>query len=106
MVYIISRISYPSHKIQEVLQKQIKETENLKVDESLGETGLTALKTTEKGMLVISVLEVKEGKLEEALNWTNTALYPFLEIEGYEYTIDTFYSMEEALAVAGVKMPE
>ena len=66
----------------------------------------SAIKTTKKGIKGLSVMEVKEGKLEAALARTAENLAMFRNIVGYEYSIDVWFTIEEALATVGASMPE
>jgi len=54
----------------------------------------------------MAVAEIKEGKLEEAYKRIVNLEAMFINIEGYEYTIDTYLKVEEALAVIGMSIPE
>jgi hypothetical protein len=54
---------------------------------------------------VISILKVKEGKLDEALMRTQNGMVPYHDLEGYEYTIDIFFDVVEALEMIGLKHP-
>ncbi len=44
--------------------------------------------------------------LEEVWNRLVNMEAMFLSIPGYEYTIDTYFKVEEALAVLGMSLPE
>ena len=47
----------------------------------------------------------QEGKLEEALNRTVNMMVMFQDVEGFEYSTDIHYKVEEALAMIGMSLP-
>ncbi len=106
MVYIITRTLYPSHKANEAAQKYLEGLQKFPPDESLGTIVVTAVKTSRKGIIGITVLDVKEGKLTEAMDRAIRSSALSLEVEGLEYTTDIFYNVAEALDVIGLKLPE
>lgn len=106
MVYIITKSTYPSHKVNEVAQKYLEGLQKFPADESLGQLLVTAVKTTEKGISGLSVFEVKEGKMAEAMDLIIRTTALSLEIDGYEVTTDIFYNVAEAFDVIGMKLPE
>lgn len=65
-----------------------------------------AVKATSEGIKVLSVSEIKQGKLEEAYNRIVNFEAMFINIKGYEYTVETYLKVEEALAVIGMSLPE
>jgi hypothetical protein len=48
---------------------------------------------------------VKPGKLEEALIYLANANAMFNDIQGFEYSLDVYLSIEEGLATLGMSMP-
>jgi hypothetical protein len=65
-----------------------------------------AVKATEEGMTVISVHEVKEGKLEECLAQQQKQLLVFHDIPGYRYRMEVRFNVVEAIEMLGMKVPE
>lgn len=107
MPYIWVTAWYPTHLRDEVIKKWVEVRRKFPEDPSLGETVVdVANKATENGIKVVSIGRVKEGKLEEALTRTGRSLIPFQDIEGFEYTIELYSTIEEAMDALGVKMPE
>jgi hypothetical protein len=109
MPYLISFVKWPSHKTAEVIKKAIEALKKFPADESLGE-GLVsgnAIKASEEGVKSISVLNVSKGKLEAAYHRAQAEgnLYS-LSIEGFEYTIEVWATVEEAYGSIGQKPPE
>ena len=54
----------------------------------------------------MSVLEVKEGKLEEALTRARNALVMFHNIQGFECAIDVHSTVAEGLTSLGMSVPD
>ena len=106
MVYIFTISRYPTHKAKEVAKKYFDMLAKYPPDESLGE-GIVqaAVRTTKDGVNVIGILKVKKGKLEEARTRLLNAMSMVNEIEGCEYTIEIWATVEEALATIGMKLP-
>ena len=58
-----------------------------------------------KGIKVVSITEVKEGKLQEALTWVGTRMISFQSIKGFEYKIRLWSTVVEALEPLGMSLP-
>jgi hypothetical protein len=54
----------------------------------------------------MSIAEVKPGKLEEAWELGQKRMVMFIEIEGFEYSIEVQSTAAEALARIGMSAPE
>ena len=101
-MYVITTSVYPSDKATEVGKKYLEMRGKYPPDETLGSLLVSAVKTTEQGIRVITIREVKKGKLEEALQRAGDLLAMFLSIVGYEYSIDVYFSVAEAMASIGM----
>jgi len=104
--YIITRIWYPSHKQNEIIKKYLEISSKYSSDENVLEQLCAPVNTSDKGIEVMGIYDVKEGKLEQALSYLGKYLFEFINIEGCEYSIRTWYTFEEAAGVAGFKIPE
>ena len=106
MPYIVTSSLYPSDKAMEVGKKYLEVLKKYPPDQTLGsELVPAAVKTTEQGIKVMSIVEVKKGKLEEALNRAINEMAMFLSIVGFEYSIDVHLSAAEAMATIGMSLP-
>jgi hypothetical protein len=106
MPYIITISLYPSDKGPEVAERYLEALAKYPPDENLAtEVVPAAVKSTHDGLSVIGIADVKEGKLEEALNRTVNMMVMFQDIEGFEYSTDIHYKVEEALAMIGMSLP-
>ncbi|NVM17950.1 MAG: hypothetical protein HWN80_09555 [Candidatus Lokiarchaeota archaeon] len=65
-----------------------------------------AVKATEEGMNVISIHDVKDGKLEECLALQQKQMLAYHEVSGFRYKIEVRFKVIEALEMLGMKMPE
>ena len=65
-----------------------------------------AVKATSDGIHVISVYDVKEGKLDECFKMQQRLLIKYHEIEGYRYSLEVRLKVTEALEMLGMKVPE
>jgi hypothetical protein len=107
MSYIVVNVSYPSDIANKVVEKYFEVIGKYTPDESLAVPVVPdAVKMTTQGVKVISVSEVKKGKLEEALAHRAKIMAEFNPVKGYEYNIDVYFTVEEALASMGMTLPK
>ena len=107
MPYIIVQLWYPTDINTEVTEKFLEVVKEFPFDRSLGkETIQVASNTNKKGVEIISVMEVKQGKLEEAWTWAGNRLAPFQSIKGLEYEIRLWSTVVEALEGSEYSLPE
>ena len=107
MPYLMTTSIYPTDKAKQVGEKYMEMLAKYPPDENLTkELVPAAVKTTHDGVKVMLIAETKEGKLEEAYNRTANQMVVFIDIVGFEYTIDVYMKVEEALATIGMSVPE
>lgn len=107
MPYIVITSWYPSDKVIEVVKTYFEAIKKYPPDDSLGEAVVpAAVTTTKRGIKTIGITEVKEGKLQEALNRARSTMVMYHNIEGYEYTVDIYATVTEALAFVDMELPE
>jgi hypothetical protein len=107
MPYIITTSLYPSHKASEVAERYLEAITKYPPDDNLATQVVpAAVKATHQGIRGITIIEVKEGKLEEAYNRAVNMMVMFQSIEGFEYTMEINYKVEEALSLIGMSVPE
>jgi hypothetical protein len=106
MVYILVTMWWPNSKSIEVGKKGIELPEKFPPDESILKVVLDAgLMRTREGIKAISVSEVMEGKLEEALQRIGEVLEFYSEIEGLNCRFDIMTTAAEAMASIGLAIP-
>lgn len=107
MPYIIVQICYPSHVADEVREKYIEMVKEIPFDKSLGkETIPVTSNTTKNGIEVMSVVEVKQGKVEEAWKWGRKRMNRFQNVEGLEYDMRLWNTLTESLEGSEYSVPE
>lgn len=106
MPYIIATSTYPSHKQNEVVKKYLELIGKYPEDESLGGIVAQPVAFTDTGLKVVSIWEIKEGKFDAAYTRINTYFYEFKDIEGCETAIKVWSTFPEAIAIAGIPVPE
>jgi hypothetical protein len=107
MPYIITTTWYPSDKTTDAANRYFEMLEKFPPDDSLGEQVVpVAVTTTKKGIKTMGITEAKEGKLEEALTRGRNSMVMFHNIEGFEYTIEVYSTISEALTLIGMSLPE
>ena len=107
MPYIIVYITYPTDLGPEVTDRFFEMVKEFPFDKSLGkETIPVATNVTMRGVEVISLVEVKTGKLEEAWAWGRKRMGLFHSIKGLEYDMRLWGTLAEAIEGTGRSPPE
>jgi len=106
MPNIMVTIWFPPTKGIDVAKKAIESRKKFPADESIAIQLAQGLIGDRQGIKSITISEVKEGKLEEALTRAGEILRFIAEIEGVTYKIDLMTTPEEAYASVGMKPPE
>lgn len=107
MSYIVVTCWYPSHITLKVVQKYLDVMQAVPEDENLASFVVPfAGSSTKHGTKALSILEVKPGKLEEALELVQKRMVMFHEIEGFEYSMEVQSTAAETLALIGMSAPE
>jgi hypothetical protein len=107
MPYIVTTAWYPSDRVTEVVKTYFEVLKKYPPDDSLGEAVVpAAVTTTKRGIKTLGITEVKEGKLEEALNRARSVMVMYHNIKGYEYSVAVYATVSEALAFVDMELPE
>lgn len=106
MPYIVATVTYPTDLAQKAVEIYFEMLKQFPFDRTLGkETIPVAVTTNSKGIKSVSVMEVKEEKLGEALTWVGKRLALFIDIKGVEYKNRVWSTIVEALETIGLKLP-
>jgi hypothetical protein len=106
MPYIFTTSSYPTDLREEVVEAYFKMLKEMPFDRSLGkETIQVAVTTNPRGAKTVSIMDVKEGKLTEAILWTYKRMAYFQLIKGFEYKVRVWTNIVEALESIGKSLP-
>jgi len=107
MTYIVVTAWFPLDKGGESAEKYVESRKQFPPDRSLFKEVLQGMVKVKRRMIKsISVLEVKEGKLDETLKWEQNSMILFHDIPGYAYKIEVFFSFAEAFNMIGMQAPE
>ncbi|MBY8984575.1 MAG: hypothetical protein KGD65_05900 [Candidatus Lokiarchaeota archaeon] len=105
MPFLFIRFVYPTHKIDEVVKKNLEIIPNYPPDPSRGETVVQAARGVEQGIESLTIFEVKQGKFDETMaTWMKIAA-EFRNIEGLEYSIEVWATNPEAMGSLGLTPP-
>ena len=106
MPYIVTTGWYPTHIEKEITEKYFEVVKQFPFDRSLGrDTIPVAITTNKNGVKMFSVMEVKEGKLEDALTWCSKRMLLLQNIKGWEYKVRVWVTIVEALELSGISSP-
>ncbi|MBY9015299.1 MAG: hypothetical protein KGD68_06365 [Candidatus Lokiarchaeota archaeon] len=108
MPYLFTYIIFPPEQaeaISKIYLERIKE-ERAAMRPLAKEIIPNAVKATIDGMSVISVFDVKEGKLEECMALQQKQLLDYHVIPGYKYKMEARFKVTEAIEMLGMKIPE
>lgn len=61
---------------------------------------------TKKGTKVVSIVKIKKGCYEKAINLVTKRLLGLSSVEGLRYQIETLIAGEEALSLVGLGIPK
>jgi len=106
MVVIIVESLVPHGKSSEAGKKWLEVVKKFPPDRSISKQVMVCVRSTLKGMEVIGVWDVKDGKEKEALIRMSESMLMFTEVEGYKYSIKTYLSAVEAMGLLGMEPPE
>lgn len=106
MPYVIVQAWYPTDTVPEVAEKYMEILKEFPFDRSLGkETIPVAVSSNRSGIKILSIMEVKEGKLQEAITWIGNRMFGFQSIKGFEYKTRIWSTIVEALQPLGMSLP-
>ncbi len=102
-MYLKTTICYPHSQADEVGRKFLEVSEKMPDNESLGDIiARAAIKSRDGGIEVFSLVKINPGKMEDAINDTAQRMVEYRSIEGFNYTIDQYFEIEEGLALIGM----
>ncbi|MHA1915184.1 MAG: hypothetical protein ACW98F_00600 [Candidatus Hodarchaeales archaeon] len=103
MTYIVITAWFPTSKRREIAQKALEVAQKFPPDSSLGTIVVPgALLGSPNGIKSIAITDVREGKLEEAMNRVTEMIQEYLDIEGFNYQVETAMTQPEAMATLGL----
>ena len=106
MVYYVVTNWFPGSSADEVAKVYLEERKKYPRDKSLLKVVAECIRSDERGIKTMGVSEVKEGRLQEALNRQQEILTMYRNIAGYTSTLEVWWNPAEALGMIGMKAPE
>ena len=107
MVFVVVQSWYPAKVVQLVAQKYIEVMQKYPPNESSGEMVLAPIQTaTKDGIHVIMAWECKDDKIKQSLMALAKAQFMYADIEGYQWSMDTYVDVIEAYSIIGMKGPK
>ena len=97
MPYIVITSTCPSHVVPETTKRIREVQEKYPPDDNLFTAIAMMTRRVPEGVKAINISEPKPGKLEEALARAERIIRMYVDIEGFESTIEVYYSLEEAM---------
>jgi len=106
MPYLVTTSLYPNQIAPEVGARYIEALAMYPPDEGIGtEIVPAAVKSTHQGIKVLTISEIKEGKLDAAYTRATNMMVMFQDIPGFAYTVEVQLKVEEAMSAIGMDMP-
>jgi len=106
MPILIVTAWYPYKRRMEVGKKAIEAVNKFPPDESIMKALGTAVLRDKHGIKVITMNEVMQGKLQEALDRANQTIDFYMEVDGFNFRIDIAATAMEAMESINMKLPE
>jgi hypothetical protein len=97
---------YPPNKNLEVTKKYLEVLKKYPAKPFEKALVRLAVRSSKKGVVVISIAEAEKGKFEEAFHLAVRRMVEFNSIEGYRHKIETFLTEEEAFMSLGLTPPK
>ena len=106
MVLIVIESWYPAKIGSLVGQKYIEVTQKYPPDKSLGEIALDPIvRPTKDGIHTIYAWKCKDDKVKDSIMALAKMMFMYADLEGYQYSMETYADLNEAYAIIGAKAP-
>ena len=106
MPIIMTTAWFPNSQRIEVAKKAIEAARKFPADETIIKNLAIGYMRDKHGIKSIIMNEVMEGKLQEALAYTNEVIELYLDIEGFNVRTDLMTTALEAWTSINMPMPE
>jgi hypothetical protein len=106
MPYIVVKSQWPSDKTTEVVNKAFEIASKFPPDPNSKSIISNCVKASDKGIINISIVEAKKGKLEEAFTRATQYWVEYHNIAGFKYSVEVWMTQIEAFTAIGRKPPE
>jgi hypothetical protein len=103
---MVARVLFPPAKSSLVAKKNIEMIQKYPPNPSIGKTLAIGVKSKLEGMEVMAIGEVKKGKVEEFMNNLAQQYQEYaLEVEGFTYQTEAYFTISEAYKILGMEPP-
>jgi hypothetical protein len=106
MPYIVVKSIWPTNKTTEVVNKALEIASKFPPDPNSESIIPNCVKTGDEGVVNLTVVEVKKGKLEEAFERATKYWVEYHYIEGFKCSIEVWMTQIEAFSAIGRKPPQ
>jgi hypothetical protein len=98
-MYLMMTVSYPANKADEVVKKFVEVEEKYPQEDRIASSVFPGgVYSDDDGVNTVTITDVPEGKMADAINSSYKIMNEFRNIEGYKYKIRPLLSIEEAMA--------
>ena len=98
-MYFMMTVSYPANKADEVVKKFVEVEEKYPQEDRIASSVFPGgVYSDDDGVNTVTITDVPEGKMADAINSSYKIMNEFRNIEGYKYKIRPLLSIEEAMA--------
>jgi len=106
MVYIAVTSWYPTDLVPDVVKVYLEMLQKYPPDPSLGEQVVpAAVRVSKDGVNTMGITKVIDGKFQEAFMRISKGMAMFQSVKGFEYSVDVWSTIEEAMETIGRSMP-
>ena len=103
---IVSTATFPVDQIREVvINRWAKEVVNNPAPDYMTVRGPYSMTDPDKGLVVMSIIELDDAKLAEAILWLGKSMVPYWDIPGFNYSITPWSEPEDGLKIMGMDDP-
>jgi len=103
---LITTITYPPAVADQIGKKYLEIMDKYPDDASIGQSLVpAAVRSTLEGSKVVSIYNVNDGKLKEAIELATNRVFEFREIVGFQSCTEIAYDASEALGLLGLDAP-
>ena len=106
MPYIVVKSHWPSDKTTEVVNKAFEIASKFPPDPNSNSIIPNCVKASDKGIVNMTIVEVKKGKFEEAFKRATQYWVEYHNIAGFKYSVEVWMTQIEAFTAIGRKPPE
>ncbi|TFG15197.1 MAG: hypothetical protein EU535_02160 [Promethearchaeota archaeon] len=105
MPYIVVKSQWPADKTTEVVNKAFEIASKFPEDPNSENVIPNCVKASDDGIVNITIVEVKKGKLQEAFERATKYWVQYHSIAGFRYSVEVWMTQIEAFSAIGRTPP-